>query len=82
MKEGVKKDKEAGRQARVLVLLHFSPEPFLPLPSCSVPGRLISADRLIWAPCWLPSDSVWLMGVRNETETNLQNERWLKEGIN
>ena len=43
--------------------------PHLP-PSCPVPGRLISADCRARAPLLLLSGTVWLMGVRNKTETN------------
>jgi len=60
----------AARQGRVLVPLHLSPRTFLPF--------LIILSGL---PCWLPFGRVWLMEMRNKTETNFQNEHWPKEGI-
>ena len=67
---GDEERKGAGMQVRMLVSLHLPPELFLSSPSCPVPGRLISADHHVRAPLLLPSGTVWLMGLRNKTETN------------
>ena len=70
-KQGRGRRKEGGRQAgKDACSPYLPPEPFLSSPSCPVPGRLISADHRARAPLLLPSGTVWLMGVRNKTETN------------